>query len=474
MVKKYEKLFIGGEWVTPHGSGFTTIYNPATEAPIAEVCNADAQDVDLAFAAAKEAFKTWSTTSSQERHAWIMKLYHALEARKEEMAQAISDSMGCPISKSRIIQVNCVVAFKNFAERARHMDEKTRVNNSLVIREPVGVCAFITPWNYPLYQLIGKVGPALAAGCTMVVKEASITPLQGLIFAQAVEDIGLPKGVFNLLTGKGSTLGDIMVTHPAADMVSFTGSTATGVRIQEQAAKSVKRVCLELGGKSPYIITEDAPLEKAVQFGVEDVMINSGQTCICLSRMLVPASRYEEAVAIAKAKAESLVVGDPTDAATYMGPMSSMGQRETVVKYIRKGLEEGAKLVTGGVELPKGLTKGAYVQPTIFRDVHNKMTIAQEEIFGPVIVMIPYTTLDEAVDIANDSPYGLSSGVWAGSVDAAIDIARRIRTGGCYVNGGDFNYDAPLGGYKQSGNGREWGDFGMHEFIEIKSLQLPS
>lgn len=474
MVKRYEKLFINGDWITPHGSGFTTVYNPATEAPIAEICNADETDLNLAFAAAREAFKTWSTTTSKERHDWIMKLYHALEARKEEMAQAITDSMGCPISKSRIIQVNCVVAFKKFAERARFMDEQTRVNNSVVIREPVGVCALITPWNYPLYQLIGKVAPALAAGCTMVVKEAAVTPLQGLIFAEAVKEIGLPKGVFNLLTGKGSVLGDLMTVHPDADMVSFTGSTATGARIQERAAKSVKRVCLELGGKSAFIITEDAPLQKAVEFGVEDVMINSGQTCICLSRMLVPASRYEEAVQIARARAQSLKVGDPTDETTYMGPVSSMAQRETVVRYIRKGIEEGARLVTGGVELPHGITRGAYVQPTIFRDVNNKMTIAQEEIFGPVIVMIPYNTVEEAVAIANDSPYGLSSGVWAGTVEDAIAIAKRIRTGGCYVNGGDFNYDAPLGGYKQSGNGREWGDFGLHEYIEIKSLQLPA
>ena len=474
MVQKYEKLFIDGAWVTPHGTGFTTVVNPATEQPIAEVCNADATDVNRAFAAARAAFTTWSQTSAQERAAWIMKLYHALEARKEDMAQAISASMGCPIAKSRIIQVNCVVALKKFAERAAFMEEETKVNNSVIVREPVGVCSFITPWNYPLYQLIGKVAPALAAGCTMVIKEASITPLQGLIFAEVVESIGLPKGVFNLLTGKGSVLGDLMVTHPEADMVSFTGSTATGARIQKMAADTVKRVCLELGGKSPYIITEDAPLEAAVKFGVEDVMVNSGQTCICLSRMLVPASRYEEAVVIAKRVAEGLKVGDPTDESTYMGPMSSMGQRATVVQYIEKGLAEGAKLVTGGATLPEGITGGAYVRPTILRDVHNKMTVAQEEIFGPVICMIPYTTLDEAVDIANDSIYGLSSGVWAGSVADAVKIARRIRTGGCYVNGGDFNYDAPLGGYKQSGNGREWGDFGMHEFIEIKSLQLPA
>jgi aldehyde dehydrogenase (NAD+) len=474
MTKQYDKIFINGSWVIPHGSGYTRVYNPATEQLVAEVVNANEEDVNSAFSAARAAFSSWSQTSAQERHDWIMKLWAGLEERKEELAQIISDTMGCPISKSRIIQVNCVVALKKFAQRAFMMEEKTQVGTSIIMREAAGVCALITPWNYPLYQLIGKVAPALAAGCTMVVKEASVTPLQGLIFAEVVEKIGLPKGVFNLLTGKGSVLGDLMVTHPEADVVSFTGSTTTGRRIQEMAAKSVKRVCLELGGKSPFIITEDAPLEDAVAFGVRDVMMNSGQTCVCLSRMLVPAAKYEEAVRIAKATAEFLTIGDPQDESIYMGPMSSKAQRDTVINYIKKGLEEGAKLVTGGVELPDGITSGAFVQPTILRDVDNKMLVAQEEIFGPVVCMIPYNTLDEAVEMANDSIYGLSSGVWASCVDDAVAIARRLRTGGCYINGGDFNYDAPLGGYKQSGNGREWGDFGMHEYIEIKSLQMPS
>ncbi|MDN3575359.1 aldehyde dehydrogenase family protein [Chitinimonas viridis] len=471
-MKHYDKLFINGEWVAPHGSGTTTVYNPATEEAFAEVCNADLDDVNSAFAAARAAFPAWSRTTAAERADYIRKLHAALEKRKDALALAISQSMGCPLEIAKIIQVNCVKAFEKFADRAHEMEVEKQVNNSLVVREPVGVCAFITPWNYPLYQLIGKVAPALATGCTMVLKPSSVTPLQDIIFAEAVAEIGLPKGVFNLITGRGGVLGDALVTHPEADMVSFTGSTATGRRIQQLAAESIKRVCLELGGKSPFIITEDAPLEQAVTFGVKDVMINTGQTCIALTRMLVPASRYEEATQIAKRVAESLKVGDPMDKDTFMGPMSSMGQRETVLKYIQKGLDEGAKLVTGGLERPEGLDRGAYVRPTIFRDVHNKMTIAQEEIFGPVICMIPYTNLAEAIAIANDSVYGLSSGVWAATKEEGIRIAREIRTGGCYVNGGDFNYDAPLGGYKQSGNGREWGDFGIHEFYEIKSMQL--
>ncbi|WP_018152229.1 aldehyde dehydrogenase family protein [Leeia oryzae] len=471
-MKRYEKLFINGDWVEAHGKGFTTLVNPATEEAFAEVINADQDDLNRAVAAAKAAFTTWSQTTSDERAEYIRKLQKALEARKEELAVAMSQSMGCPIKWARIIQVNCVSAFAKFADRTKEMDVVKEVNNSLVVREPVGVCAFITPWNYPLYQLIGKVAPALAAGCTMVLKPASITPLQDIIFAECVKEIGLPAGVFNLITGKGGELGDALVTHPDVDMVSFTGSTNTGARIQRLAADTIKRVCLELGGKSPLIITEDAPLADAVRGGVRDVLINSGQTCVCQTRMLVPRSRYEEATVLAKKFVDEMPVGPTDSEETDIGPLSSMAQRETVLKYIQIGLDEGAKLVTGGLERPEGCEKGAYVKPTIFRDVNNKMTIAQEEIFGPVIAMIPYDTLEEAIEIANDSKYGLSSGVWAANKEEGLKIARRIRAGQCYVNGGDFNYDAPLGGYKQSGNGREWGDFGIHEFFEIKSIQL--
>ncbi|CAB3973001.1 aldehyde dehydrogenase [Burkholderia aenigmatica] len=473
MIRRFDKLFINGDWVAPHGSDFSAVINPATEEVIAEICNATAEDVDKAFRAARQAFGTWSKTTSRERHDWIVKIHDALESRREDLANAISASMGCPIDMTRQIQTSCIGAFRNFAARSAMLDETTEVDNVVIIREPVGVCVLITPWNYPLFQLLTKVGSALAAGCTVVVKESSVTPLQGLILAEIVDSIGLPKGVFNLLTGRGSVLGDLMVTHPVADMVSFTGSTANGARIQELAARSIKRVCLELGGKSPFIITESADLEAAIRFGVEDVMINSGQTCVCLSRMLIPTSRYEEAVTIAKRIVERIRIGNPADETTYMGPMSSRYQRETVIAYINQGLKEGAKLVTGGPDLPEGIDKGAFVRPTIFRDVHNRMTIAQEEIFGPVICMISYDRMEDAIFMANDTPYGLSSAVWSGTVADAIDIARKIRAGACSINGGEFSYEAPLGGYKQSGNGRECGDFGMHEFFELKSLQLP-
>ncbi|NHV24861.1 aldehyde dehydrogenase family protein [Burkholderia sp. D-99] len=473
-MRRFDKLFINGSWVYPHGNRFSPVIDPATEEVIAEICNATAEDVDEAFRAAKQAFGAWSQTTSRERHDWIVKIHDALQSRREELANIISASMGCPINITRQIQTSCIDAFRNFAARSAILDETTEVDNVLVIREPVGVCALITPWNYPLFQLLTKVGSALAAGCTVVVKESSVTPLQGLVLAEVIDSIGLPDGVFNLLTGKGSVLGDLMVTHPAADMVSFTGSTVTGARIQELSARSIKRVCLELGGKSPFIITESADLEAAIRFGVEDVMINSGQTCVCLSRMLIPRSRYEEAVVIAKTIAERIRIGNPADEATYMGPMSTRYQRGVVIDYIQKGLDEGARLVTGGPDLPEGVDKGAFVRPTIFRDVHNKMTIAQEEIFGPVLCMISYDRLEEAILMANDSPYGLASAVWSGTLEDAIGISRRIRAGACSINGGEFSYEAPLGGYKQSGNGRECGDFGMHEFIELKSLQLPA
>lgn len=474
MIRRFDKLFINGDWIAPRGSDFSPVINPATDEVIAEICNATAEDVDKAFRAARQAFGTWSKTPSSERHDWIVKIHDALESRREDLENAISTSMGCPIEVTRQIQTSCIGAFRNFAARSAMLDETTEVDNVVVIREPVGVCVLITPWNYPLFQLLTKVGSALAAGCTVVIKESSVTPLQGLILAEIVDSIGLPKGVFNLLTGRGSVLGDLLVTHPAADMVSFTGSTLNGARIQELAARSIKRVCLELGGKSPFIITESADLEAAIRFGVEDVMINSGQTCVCLSRMLIPTSRYEEAVTIAKRIAERIRIGNPADETTDMGPMSSRSQRETVIAYINKGLEEGARLVTGGPDLPEGIDKGAFVRPTIFRDVHNRMTIAQEEIFGPVICTIPYDRIEDAIFMANDTPYGLSSAVWSGTVADAIDIARKIRAGACSINGGEFSYEAPLGGYKQSGNGRECGDFGMHEFIELKSLQLPA
>ena len=330
----------------------------------------------------------------------------------------------------------------------------------------------INPWNYPIWQMIGKVAPAIAAGCTMIVKAASQTPSHLFIFAEMCEAVGLPAGVFNFIHGRGSVIGPRLSSHPDVDLVSFTGSTSAGIEVSIAAAPTVKRVCLELGGKSPYIITEEADLEAAIDYGINDIMVNTGQTCNALTRMVIHESVYDKAVELAKVKSEALVVGCPSDPDVFVGPMSSRSQKQTVIDYINKGVAEGARLVTGGTEMPEGLTKGNYVMPTVFADVTNDMVIAQEEIFGPVLSMIRYTTVDEAIEIANDTPYGLAAAVWAGDQDKAKSIAKRIKAGQCAINGGEPNYEAPFGGYKESGNGRELGVAGLHEYCELKAMQL--
>jgi acyl-CoA reductase-like NAD-dependent aldehyde dehydrogenase len=364
-----------------------------------------------------------------------------------------------------------ILGLEQYVELAGLMDEVREVGNSLIIREAVGVCAFINPWNYPLHQLIGKLAPALAAGCTVVVKPSQETPLHAFLLAQMIEAIGLPAGVFNLVSGPGSKVGEALAKHPDVDMVSFTGSTGAGVRVAQAAAPSVKRVCLELGGKSPLLIAEDADLAAAVRYGVQDVMINSGQTCTALTRMLLPASRYVEAVELAIAETRSLRMGDPLDPQSFLGPMCSAAQRRTVRDYIQVGQQEGARLVCGG-DTADEYERGYYVSPTLFADVDNRMRIAQEEIFGPVLCLIPYADEAQAIQIANDSPFGLSSGVWAGSPERALQLGRRLRAGQCFLNGAAFNYQAPFGGYKQSGNGREWGEEGLNEFVEVKAIQV--
>ncbi|RLA04117.1 MAG: aldehyde dehydrogenase family protein [Gammaproteobacteria bacterium] len=472
-MRTYENLYINGQWTKPNGSGTDQVINPATEEVVAKVPYGDETDVDNAVQAARAAFDAWSTTPSAERADYLRKIADEMKKRSAEFEVTMVEELGIPVSLADDYQVcGPIDACEGYANRCSQMDEVEEINNSMVIKEAVGVCAFINPWNYPLSQMIGKVAPALAAGCTMVVKAASQTPSHAFILAEAIDAAGLPAGVFNLVHGAGRTIGEKMCSHPEVDMVSFTGSTGAGIKIAEAAAPTVKRVCQELGGKSAYIITEDANLADAVAYGVEDVMVNTGQTCTALTRMLVAESHYEEAVQIAKDYAEAMKVGDPADADSYIGPMSSQSQRNTVLSYIDKGIAEGARLVTGGTQMPDGISKGAYVLPTIFADVNNKMVIAQEEIFGPVLAMIPYSTIDQAVEIANDTVFGLSSAVYAKDKQAAIAIARRLRAGQCYVNGGDYNYDAPFGGYKQSGNGREWGDEGLNEFVEIKSIQM--
>ncbi|UTA46924.1 aldehyde dehydrogenase family protein [Simiduia sp. 21SJ11W-1] len=470
-MKTYDSFYINGQWVKAQGRETFDVINPATEAPVARVPMGSPADVDAAVAAARAAFDSWSATSAQTRCDLINKVAELMKAREADLVEAVSSAMGCPRHLTPDLQVKGpTFAMASFAERAFVMEQSREAGNSLVVKEPVGVCGFINPWNYPLHQFVGKVAPALAAGCTMVIKPSEQTPLQDLIMAEIMHEAGIPAGVFNLVIGAGPVVGAAISSHPQVDMVSFTGSTRAGKMIAQAAAETVKRVTQELGGKSPYIITEDADLEAAVKYGVEDVMINSGQTCTALTRMLVPASRYEEAVAIAKAHTESLVVGAGDDA--FVGPMSSARQLAVVQSYIDKGLAEGARLVTGGPGKPEHLGAGFYAKPTIFADVTNNMAIAREEIFGPVLCMIAYHTEAEAIAIANDTPYGLSSGVYAKNKEAGIAIARKIRAGQCYVNGGSFNYLAPFGGYKQSGNGREFGEEGMHEFIETKAMQL--
>ncbi|MFJ4394861.1 aldehyde dehydrogenase family protein [Pseudomonas sp. NPDC089396] len=471
-MREYSRLFINGRWQQPVGQGMAEVIDPASEAVAGKVPLGNEEDVNRAVDAARRAFADWSRTSSSVRAGFIRDLVEQLKARADEMASVITAELGMPVQWCRSVQVDGPIAgLEQYIELAGLMDEVREVGNSRVYREAVGVCAFINPWNYPLHQLIGKLAPALAAGCTVVVKPSQETPLHAFLLAEMIEAIGLPAGVFNLVSGPGSKVGEALARHPQVDMVSFTGSTGAGVRVSEAAAPSVKRVCLELGGKSPLLITADADLEAAVRYGVQDVMINSGQTCTALTRMLLPASRYAEALEIAVDEARGLVMGDPQDPRSFLGPMCSAGQRRTVQEYIRVGLEEGARLLCGAETAP-GFERGFYVPPTIFADVNNRMRIAQEEIFGPVLCLIPYADEAEGIALANDSPFGLSSAVWAGSRDEALQLARQMRAGQCFVNGGAFNYQAPFGGYKQSGNGREWGEEGLGEFVETKAIQL--
>ncbi len=446
--------------------------NPATEEVCGSVPLGDELDVENAVAAARRAFASWSRTPSSVRAGYIRALAEQLRNRADEMAAVITTELGMPVQWCRSVQVDGpIIGLEQYVELAHLMDEVREVGNSLVIREAVGVCAFINPWNYPLHQLIGKLAPALAAGCTVVVKPSQETPLHAFLLAQMIEDIGLPAGVFNLVSGPGSKVGEALAKHPDVDMVSFTGSTGAGVRVAQAAAPSVKRVCLELGGKSPLLIAEDADLAAAVRYGVQDVMINSGQTCTALTRMLLPASRYAEAVELALAETLSLPMGDPSTRKASSARCVRPGRNALCLDYIKVGQQEGARLLCGG-DTPSAFERGFYVSPTLFADVDNRMRIAQEEIFGPVLCLIPYADEAQAIQIANDSPFGLSSGVWAGSAERALQLGRQMRAGQCFLNGAAFNYQAPFGGYKQSGNGREWGEEGLNEFVEVKAIQV--
>ena len=468
-----DKIYIGGQWVQSAGTGVLEVINSTTEQTMGSVPEGTVEDVDNAVAAARSAFESWSQTSVEERADWMQRISEGLGARMDEIAELIAQEVGMPINLSNIIQAGLPTAtFGSMPKLLAELQWEEEVGNSLIVREPVGVVGAITPWNYPLHQIAAKVAPALAAGCTVVLKPSQVAPLNAALLADVVDEVGLPAGVFNLVTGRGSVIGEALARHPDVDMISFTGSTEAGRRVSEAAAGTIKRVALELGGKSPNVILEDANLEQAITDGVSKCFLNSGQTCSALTRMLVPRSRLAEAEQIAAAVAEQFKPGDPFESGTMLGPLVSEGQRKLVRDYITKGTEEGAKLVTGGVEPPEGLEQGYFVRPTVFSDVTPEMTIAQEEIFGPVLAIMPYEDDEDAVRIANDSVYGLAGGVWSADEERAKRIARRIRTGQVEINGGAFNPLAPFGGYKQSGYGRELGRFGLEEFLQIKSLQL--
>jgi aldehyde dehydrogenase (NAD+) len=447
------------------------VVNPATEEVIASVPAGTAADVDAAVAAATAAFPAWSATSVAERAAIVRRISEGLASRGAEIAATITAEMGSPITFTRRVQagvpVHTSAGIADLLERGYPFGEE--IGNSLVAREPVGVVGCITPWNYPLHQIVAKVVPAIATGCTVVLKPSEIAPSVAGIFLDVLASAGVPAGVVNLVHGVGPVVGEAIAGHPGVDMVSFTGSTRAGRRVSVVAAETVKRVALELGGKSANVILADADLDKAVKLGVANTYINGGQTCTAWTRMLVPAARQDEVTDLVLAATARYGIGDPTDEATRIGPMASAAQRDRVLGYVEKGIAEGATLVTGGTDPIEG--RGYYVRPTVFTNVRPDMTIAQEEIFGPVLSILPYTDEDDAVAIANSTIYGLAGAVFSADTDHAIAVARRLRTGQVDINGGQFNPVAPFGGYRQSGNGRELGRYGLEEFLETKSIQ---
>lgn len=464
-------IYVNGAWTPANGGESIDVVNPATEEIVATVAQASAADTEAAIAAARAAFPAWAALPQQERAAYLTRLSEGMHARREEIAATASKEMGMPYLYALAWQADLPLSnFALYAEMAGSYDfDHGTLDHSLVVREPIGVVGVITPWNFPLHQIALKVGPALAAGCTVVLKPSEVAPLTAVILAEVADEIGLPAGVFNLVLGSGPEVGEVLAASNEVDMISLTGSTRAGKRVSELAAGSIKRVALELGGKSANIILEGADLQTAVSGGVYQLLFNTGQACAAWSRMLVPRARLAEVEAIAKATADTLQMGDPFDESTSLGPIVSKAQQDRVLDYIRIGEQEGAKLVTGSAE-PASET-GYFVAPTIFSEVSNDMRIAREEIFGPVLTIIPFDDEEEAIRIANDTEYGLSGSVWAADAQKATQVARRLRTGQVTVNGADFNAKAPFGGYKASGNGREAGTFGLDEFLEVKSIQ---
>ncbi len=466
--------YIGGRWAASAGDDVIDVVNPATEEVIDQVPAGHPADVDAAVAAARQAFPGWSATPPAERARFLEQASQLLADRAEKVAKIITADMGSPIGFARRVQVGMPVAvLASFAELAASYDfAGERTGSSLIVRAPAGVAGAITPWNYPLHQVVAKVAAALAAGCTVVLKPSEVAPLAAYELAAIFHETGLPAGVLNLVSGTGPVVGEAIAAHPGIDLVSFTGSVRAGRRVAGLAAAGIKRVTLELGGKSANVILPDADLAKAVKVGVAEAFINAGQTCSALTRMLVPAGRAEEAAELAAASAQRYPPGDPLDDRTRLGPLVSSPQRDRVRGYIETGLASGARLVTGGPEPPAEPAAGFYVQPTVFAGVRPDMVIAQEEIFGPVLSIIGYDGEDEAVEIANGTPYGLAAAVWSADQDHAVAVGRRLRAGQVEINGGAFNITAPFGGFGQSGYGRELGVHGLEEYLELQSLQF--
>jgi betaine-aldehyde dehydrogenase len=468
----YDSHYINGAWHKAHNPAVFEVHDSTTEEVMATVPQGTAEEATQAVLAARAAFPAWSALSVVERCVFIDKIVAGLKARTEEMGTAIAREVGMPIKMAKMIQVGGpIFNWGNAAKAARAFHWQEQVGNSLVVREPIGVVGCITPWNFPLNQITLKVAPALAAGCTVVLKPSEIAPVNAMILADIIHAAGLPAGVFNLVNGLGPVVGEVLASHPEVDMVSFTGSTRAGKRVAELAAASVKRVTLELGGKSASVILPDADLAAAVKGTIGACLLNSGQTCSAHTRMLVPAKRYDEVKALVQATIAKFTLGASMDENSRLGPLVSASQRERVLGFIRQGLEEGAELVAGGPDKP-AFDKGYFVHPTVLRVKPND-TLAREEIFGPVLVILTYEDEEEAIRIANDTIYGLGGGVWSVDLDHAVAVARQIRTGQVDINGGPFNGNAPFGGYKQSGNGRENGRYGLEEFLEFKAMQFP-
>jgi aldehyde dehydrogenase (NAD+) len=467
----YQQHFINGTWVDSTSSESFSVINPSDESIVADVIMGNKEDVNKAVHAAKVALQTWKTSSAEERSMLIRQFADELEHERQRIAKLISESMGMPYHLSLECQVDePIEILRTYISRTSIMETHEQIGNATVIKKPIGVCALISPWNYPLNQLIGKMAPALAAGCTMVIKPSEQTSLQDFVVMECAKRAGIPDGVINLVTGYGAEVGQALSEHTDIDLISFTGSTRAGTLVAQNAAASVKRVVQELGGKSPLLMTEDCNLEAAVKYGLDDVLINTGQTCTAYTRWLVPKSKLKNIESIILNTIDDYKIGMDEDA--YIGPLVNKIQFEKVLGLIQTGMDEGAHLLVGGTEKPVGFEKGYYVKPTVFTNVSNDMTIAKEEIFGPVICLIPYDTLPQAISIANDTPYGLSSAVFSKDTTSGINIAKHIDAGLCYINGGDYNIEAPFGGVKQSGNGREFGDHGLREFYEVQAIHV--